>query len=76
MDDLNELRVCLTRAVVIINTLADKIKLTNEQQDHIWYNIEKDQLFIAPFTPTNYTIKDLYFFNISFWDRCTYIDEL
>lgn len=33
MDQLNELRICLIRALTIINTLADKIELTEEQQD-------------------------------------------
>ena len=45
-------------------------------KEHIWYNVVEDKLFIAPFTPTNYTLKELYFFNIKFWDYCIYIEEL
>lgn len=45
-------------------------------KDHIWYNATEDKLFIMPFTPTNYTCDDLFFFNIKFWDYCIYVDEL
>lgn len=44
--------------------------------EHIWYNVEEDVLFIVPFTPTNYTNRDLFYFNINFWDYCIYIDKL
>lgn len=45
-------------------------------KEHIWYNAEEDQLFIAPFTPTNYLNDSLYFFSIKWWDYCIYINEL
>jgi len=45
-------------------------------KDHIWYNVTEDKLFIVPFTPLNYTLKDLFFFNIKFLDYCIYVDEL
>jgi len=31
-DQLNELRILLTRAIIIINDLADKTELTDEQK--------------------------------------------
>lgn len=44
--------------------------------EYIWYNAEQDKLFLTPFTPTNYTTEDLYYFDIKFWDYCIYVDEL
>jgi len=45
-------------------------------KEHIWYNITEDQLFLTPFTPTNYMDRDMYYFNVKFWDKCIYVDEL